>query len=57
MPPFTFNFTLNKPNMEYVSEQEQKVARVEKDTGNICPYPILFTPLQIFSYMKDKIVE
>ncbi len=40
MPPFTFDFTLNKPNMEYVPEQEQKVARVEKDTGNICPYPI-----------------
>lgn len=40
MPPFTFDFTLNKPNMEYVSEEINAVARVRKDTGNICPYPI-----------------
>lgn len=40
MPPFTFDFTLKKPNMEYVPEQEQTVARAVKGTGNLCPYPI-----------------
>jgi len=40
MPPFTFNFTLKKPNMKYVPEQEHTVARTVKGTGNICPYPI-----------------
>lgn len=40
MPPFTFDFTLKKPNMEYVPEQEHTVARAVKSTGNICPYPI-----------------
>ncbi len=40
MPPFTFDFTLKKPNMDYVPEQEHTVARAVKGTGNICPYPI-----------------
>lgn len=40
MPPFTFDFTLKKPNMEYVPEQEYTVARAVKGTGNICPYAI-----------------
>ncbi len=40
MPPFTFDFTLKKPNMKYVPEQENTVARAVKSTGNICPYPI-----------------
>lgn len=40
MPPFKFDFTLKKPNMEYVPEQEHTVARAVKGTGNICPYPI-----------------
>lgn len=40
MPPFTFDFTLKKPNMEYVPEQEHTVACAVKGTGNICPYPI-----------------
>lgn len=40
MPPFTFDFTLKTPNMEYVPEQEHTVARAVKGTGNICPYPI-----------------
>lgn len=40
MPPFTFDFTNKTPNMEYISEQEQTVARAIKSTGNICPYPI-----------------
>lgn len=40
MPPFTFDFTIKTPNMEYVPEQEHTVARAVKGTGNICPYPI-----------------
>ena len=40
MPPFTFDFTLKKPNMDYVPEQEQNIARAVKGTGNNCPYPI-----------------
>lgn len=40
MPPFAFDFTLKQPNMEYVPEQEHKVARAVKGTGTICPYPI-----------------
>ena len=40
MPPFTFDFTLKKPNMEYVPEQEHIDVRAVKGTGNICPYPI-----------------
>ncbi|MCM1532369.1 MAG: N-6 DNA methylase [Ruminococcus flavefaciens] len=40
MPPFTFDFSSKKPNINYVPEQDQTVARIRKDTGNYCPYPI-----------------
>ena len=40
MPPFSFDFTNKIPNMEYIDEQEQTVARALKGTGNICPYKI-----------------
>lgn len=40
MPPFTFDFTLKQPNMNYVPEQKHTVARAVKGADNICPYPI-----------------
>ncbi len=44
MPPFIFDFTLEKPTMKYVPEQEEGAQRgpssIICDGSNLCPYPI-----------------